>query len=99
MGKDSPGPGVYESDSTALIKSTLSVTKTSQQYSIPRNERFSYLGKSAVPAPNSYVDSNSISNKFALKRNGAYSMPKQERKFDFAKFSSMHNVLISKGYY
>ena len=99
MGKDSPGPGVYESDSTGLIKSTLSVTKQSSQYSVPREERFSYLGKSAVPAPNSYVDSNSISNKFALKRNGAYSMPKQERKFDFAKFSSMHNVLISKGYY
>ena len=99
MGKDSPGPGVYDSDSTALIKSTLSVTKTAQQYSIPKKERFTYLGKSPVPGPDAYVNSNNVANKFSLKRNGCYSMPKQERKFDFAKYSSMHNVLISKGFY
>lgn len=34
-----------------------------------------------------------------FKRNGQFSVPKQERKVDFTKFSALHSTLVEKGYY
>jgi len=57
------------------------------------------MKKFVGPSPATYNNSNEIAGKMVLRKNGSYSMPRQERKVDFAKFSSLHSTLVSKGYY
>ena len=51
------------------------------------------------PSPATYKNTNEVSRDHVLRKNGSYSMPKQQRKFDFAKFSSLHSTLVAKGLY
>lgn len=66
-----------------------------------QEERFSrgIYRKEVSPSPAKYTNTNEVSSQMTLKKNGAFSMPRQQRKFDFAKFSSLHSSLVSKGYY
>ena len=98
LGQNSPGPAAYNGAS-AKVKSQLSVARNSQKYSIPRNDRFHEMKRFEGPSPATYENTNEVSAKRTLRKNGAFSMPKQERKVDFAKFSSLHSSLIAKGYY
>lgn len=54
MGCSSPGPTAYNGSETAKVKSQLSVSKNSQKYSMPKNERFHELSKFNGPAPSHY---------------------------------------------
>ena len=98
LGTASPGPQMYQGLETAKVKAALSVTRHSQKYSIGKEKRFQHK-KVLGPSPAQYENTNELSEKVILKKRGAFSMPKQERKFDFAKFSSLHSSLVTKGYY
>lgn len=101
LGQNSPGPGYYASSSldASKVGNQLSINRNSQKYSMPKDVRFQEAKKTAGPSPATYSNTNEVSVKTTLKKNGAFSMPKQERKFDFAKFSSLHSQLVAKGYY
>lgn len=99
LGASSPGPTLYNGSSIAKVKESLSVTRSSQKYSMPKQERFHEVKKFVGPSPSHYENSNEVSNKTVLRKNQAFSMPKQERKFDFTKFSNLHSTLVEKGYY
>jgi hypothetical protein len=97
FGRHSPGPGCYESADN--VKS-LSSIRSKSQFSIPKNDRgLLTLKKDGAPNPCSYANSKDIFNKMIAKNEGAFSMPKSERKFNFAKYNSLHSVLVSKGLY
>lgn len=66
---------------------------------MPKERRFQEVRKITGPSPTTYKNTNEVSVKTTLRKNGAFSMPKQQRKFDFAKFSSLHSTLVEKGYY
>lgn len=66
---------------------------------MPKEPRFHEIRKFDGPSPATYKNTNEVSVKTTLRKNGAFSMPKQQRKFDFAKFSSLHSTLVAKGYY
>ena len=57
------------------------------------------LKKDNAPNPFSYTNSTDIYGKIIAKKDGQFSMPRSERKFNFAKFNSLHNVLVQKGLY
>jgi len=100
VNKESPGPAKYLFDNTGdRIK--LSRSKLAQKYSMPKQDRglLSQYKKVEGPSPSYYQNSTEVSKKTTLKRSGCYSMGRQERKLDFSKFSSMHSVLVNKGYY
>ena len=99
LGISSPGPTFYGNMEAAKVRAQLSVTKNSSKYSVPREARFFDVRKLDGPSPADYKNTNEVSSKVVLKRNGAYSMPKQERKIDFVKFSALHSSLVAKGYY
>jgi len=96
LGADSPGPNIYNGAMSAKVKAKLSVTKQSKKYSIGKEERFK-VKKRVAPSPVTYKNTNEVSSKMTLRHNGAFSMPRGERKFDFAKFSSLHSSLVTKG--
>ena len=75
MGEDSPGPSVYNDAISAKIKAQLSVTKNSKKYSIGKQGRFKDR-KIVAPSPATYKNTNEISSKMVLRKNGAFSMPK-----------------------
>jgi len=91
-GKHSPGPGCYES---ADKITSLSSVRSKSQFSIPKRDRgLLTIRKDNAPNPCSYQNTVDIYNKMLLKREGAFSMGRSERKFNFAKFNSMHSVLV-----
>lgn len=51
LGLSSPGPTLYNGSEIAKVKESLSVTRTSQKYSVPRQERFHELKKFIGPSP------------------------------------------------
>ena len=51
LGTSSPGPGLYNDAELAKVKASLSVTKSSQKYSVPKQERFHELKKFVGPSP------------------------------------------------
>ena len=51
------------------------------------------------PNPFSYSNSNEVFGKLVAKKDGSFSMPRSDRNFNFAKFNSLHNVLVQKGLY
>ena len=55
--------------------------------------------KIATPNPQYYKNTNEIAAKVTLRRGGSYSMGKQVKGPDPAKWSSMHSTLIGKGIY
>lgn len=57
------------------------------------------MKKNNAPNPCTYQNSSDVYSKVIARKEGAFSMPKSERKFNFAKFNSLHNVLVSKGLY
>ena len=100
LGQNSPGPSFYgDVRGSSKVQESLSMTRASQKYSMPKNQRFHELTKMNGPSPAAYQNTNEVASKTTLRKNGAFSMPKQERKFDFAKFSNLHSNLVSKGYY
>ena len=48
------------------------------------------LIKDDNPNPFTYPNPNEIFNKTIAKKEGSFSMPKSDRNFNFAKFSSIH---------
>lgn len=52
------------------------------------------MKKSIGPNPCSYENGSDIFNKVISRNEGAFSMARSERKFNFAKFNSMHSVLV-----
>ena len=66
---------------------------------MPKNARFTEDFGRYRPSPQSYSNTNEVSNKMTLKRNGQFSIPKQARKVDFTKYSALHSNLVEKGYY
>ena len=82
LGADSPGPNIYNGAMSAKVKAKLSVTKQSKKYSIGKEERFK-VKKRVAPSPVTYKNTNEVSSKMTLRHNGAFSMPRGERKFDF----------------
>ena len=98
--KPSPGPAKYYCDySGHRVK--LSVKKTAQEFSVPKNDRglLVVVKKENSPNPQSYKNTNEISNKLILRNPGNPGLPKQERKIDFCKYSQVHQELVVKGLY
>eukprot|EP00347_Sterkiella_histriomuscorum_P004703 403359433 len=96
-GRHSPGPGSYNSSDKIQ---PLSSIRTQSQFSMPKRDRgLLTLKKDNAPNPFSYTNSTDIYGKIIAKKDGQFSMPKSERKFNFAKFNSLHSVLVQKGLY
>ena len=67
---------------------------------MPKGDRgLLYLRKDDSVNPCSYENPNEIYAKSVARNDGAFSMPRSERNFHFAKFSSIHQVLVKKGLY
>ena len=58
-----------------------------------------HIRKDNSPNPFSYPNPNEIYVKAVAKKDGAFSMPKSGRNFNFAKYSSIHSILVQKGLY
>ena len=69
LGSNSPGPSIYGSMEQAKVKAQLSVTRNSQKFSVPRQERFQ-VPKKPSPSPATYQNTNEVSNKMTMRRNG-----------------------------
>jgi hypothetical protein len=54
LGQNSPGPTLYGDTRVSRVKESLSVTRASQKYSMPKNERFHSLKKMNGPSPAAY---------------------------------------------
>ena len=96
----SPGPAKYYSDFIGK-RVKLSNTKNPSEFTMPKNNR-GLLDKSKKddrPHPQSYANTNEITNKLILRNMGNVGMPKQERKVDFVKYSTIHKELVEKGLY
>ena len=94
MGKESPGPQLYTIE-PRLLNQTTSMTRSSQKFSIPLEARFKENSRERdIPSPTAYSNTNTLSKKMVLRNPGNFSIPKQKRKIDFAKFSSLHKELV-----
>lgn len=78
----------------------LSHRRLPQQYSMPKGDRGLLSGSTSEgPTPQSYSNTNVIAAKVTLLNRGSVGLPKQERKVDFCKYSSVHSELVEKGIY
>lgn len=94
LGSESPGPQLYTIE-PRMLNQTTSMTRSSQKFSIPLEARFKEASKDReCPSPTAYTNTNILSKKMVLRNPGNFSIPKQKRKIDFAKFSSLHKELV-----
>ena len=105
-GTHSPGPGMYNSTENLgntliniwLYIVNLSSIRNMSQFSIPKQDRgLLTMKRDEAPNPFTYKNSSDIYIKVMGKSSSVFSMPKQERNFNFAKFNSLHMVLVKKG--
>lgn len=74
--------------------------RSGSHFSVPRGDRgLLTMKKDFLPSPFSYKNPNEVYNKAVAKHDGSFSMPKSDRNFNFARYSSIHSVLVSKGLY
>ena len=96
-GSHSPGPGVYNVDDSVQ---PLSSIRNGSKYSMPKGDRgLLTLKKDIKPNPFTYENAVEVYKRVLAKREGAFSMPRSERSFNFAKYASNHSVLVQKGLY
>jgi hypothetical protein len=96
----SPGPAKYYCD-TIGRRVKLSNSKNPSEFTMPKNNRglLDSRKKDDGPNPQSYANTNEITNKLILRNIGNVGLPKQERKVDFVKYSTIHKELVEKGLY
>jgi hypothetical protein len=97
-GRESPGPGAYAETPQKVVN--LSSYRKGSHFSVPKGDRgLLTMKRNEFPSPFSYPNPNEIYCRSVAKHEGAFSMPKSSRNFNFAKFSSVHQVLVQKGLY
>merc|ERR1712060_594467 len=62
LGENSPGPQLYNAaqGGHSKVAETVSVTRASQKYSMPKEPRFHSLKKFVGPAPSTYKNTNEV---------------------------------------